>query len=124
MSASKEGITLPGEADDKCCFCIPIKPGVMLIGIGMIIWAVMGTLETLRLLGILPTAGYYISTPLWGILWGCSIAPVVLGAYFYVMFFKEDSADTRAGLTKACMLMILSSIVALGISIVQLILGY
>ena len=33
----KVGMSLPGEADDKCCWCIPIKIGVILIGVSMIL---------------------------------------------------------------------------------------
>ena len=36
----KVGITLPGEKSDMCCWCIPIKCGVIIIGIFIILQAV------------------------------------------------------------------------------------
>lgn len=116
MSASKEGISLPGEAADKCCFCIPIKPGVVIIGLIMVIDAVWGVLGVLNLLK-------HANLLIYAIISGVAIAPLVLGAYFYVRFFMEDNATTRGGLSKACMLVILSALILCGVSVFQLILG-
>ena len=40
QAATKQGISLPGEAEDKCCYAVPIKIGVLIIGIGIVLSAV------------------------------------------------------------------------------------
>ena len=117
MSVSKEGISLPGEAEDKCCFCVPIKPGVYIIGVFMILWAVEAVLTALTWIG---TSGLFI----YGVIQAASAAPILLGAWYYIAFFREDNADTRNGLAKACMMVILSSIISVGVAVVMMIGGF
>ena len=116
MSASKAGITLPGEADDKCCFCIPIKPGVIIIGIFIILWAVEMILGAVNWLGI-------ASLTIFGIIQLCAVVPMLLAAWYYISWFRADSAATRVGLSRACMLVILSSLISLGIQVIMLVLA-
>ena len=92
MSTIKEGLSCPGEAEDKCCWCIPIKIGVILIGISMILLAASMVLLSLLFIG---TEGLFI----YGVLMGVAAAPLVLGAWFFLKFCMADSADTRAGMT-------------------------
>ena len=108
---SKEGIALPGEAEDKCCWCIPIKIGIYIIGVCMCLWAVNLILVGLR---------YMDASAMWGILYVAAAAPIVAGAYFYVLFFmKPEDAERKAGVVKACMLVILSCIASAAIAVVQ-----
>ena len=102
MSTIKDGLSLPGEADDKCCWCVPIKIGVILIGISMILSAVSMVHNCVVFIGLGGTNFIY------GVLMGVAAAPLVLGAWFYIKFFMADSADTRGGLAKACMMVILA----------------
>ena len=111
------GIKLPGEAEDKCCWCIPIKPGVIIIGVLMILWALSALLTFIDWIGV---DGYLI----YAILYLLCIAPIVLGAFFFVKYFmKMDDKERKEKLEKSCMLVILSSIIAFIISLLMVILG-
>ena len=59
---------------------------------------------------------------IYGVLMGIAAVPIVLGAALYISWRKADSADTRAGLTKACMMVILAQSCAIGLQVVMLIL--
>ena len=108
---SKEGISLPGEAEDKCCWFVPIKIGVYIIGAMMCLWAVRLILQCLDNIG---------ANFIWGVLYGVAAAPIILGAYFYIRFFMDqDDKDRRLGLQKACMLVILSAMFSAGLALVQ-----
>ena len=50
QAATKQGISLPGEAEDKCCYAVPIKYGVIAIGAGIVYSAVMSVFAGLRML--------------------------------------------------------------------------
>ena len=117
MSTIKEGLSLPGEADDKCCWFVPIKIGVIIIGICMILSA---TSMVFNAFTWITSGGAFF---IYGVLMGAAAAPLVLGAWFYIKFFMADSADTRAGLTKACMLVILAQTCAFGVVVVMTIIG-
>ena len=121
MSYTKEdGITLPGEAKDKCCWFIPIKMGVYAIGIIMCLWAFNAVRMALAAFGMMGTSGMYL---IYGIGYAVSAAPILLGAWFFIKFFRApDDADTRAGLKHACMLVILSSLILAGIAAIQFLL--
>ena len=41
----KEGIQLPGEEPDKCCWVLPIKVGVIVIGVLIILMALQSILN-------------------------------------------------------------------------------
>ena len=111
------GLKLPGETDDKCCWCIPIKPGVIIIGIVMILWALQ---LVITFIDWIDTDGLLI----YAILYLCCIAPICLGAFFFVKYFmKMDDKDTKAKLEKACMLVILSAVIAFLIALIMVILG-
>ena len=108
---SKEGITLPGETEENCCWFIPIKAGIYIIGIFMCLWAVNLILQCVNNIN-----DYFM----WGVLYGAAAAPIILGAYFYVRFFQmPDDKERRLGLQKACMLVILSAIASSAISLLQ-----
>ena len=89
QAATKQGISLPGEAEDKCCWCIPIKIGVLLIGIGVILSAVSNVLAGLTLLG-----AYFI----YGVLFLAAQAPLLMSAFYYIKYFQNDNKETREGL--------------------------
>ena len=96
-------MSLPGEADDKCCWCVPIKICVILmIGINMILSALLMVQNCVVFIKLGGT--YFI----YGVLMGVAAAPLVLGLWFYIEFIMADSADTRGGLAKACMMVILA----------------
>ena len=50
MSYTKERIKLPGESEDKCCWCVPIKVGVIIIGVFMILYGVNCILTCLKMI--------------------------------------------------------------------------
>ena len=95
-----KGMKLPGESDEQCCFCIPIKIGVTVIGIVMIISAVQGILAGLHWLSL---------DFIFGVLMICAFLPVLLGAWWFIAYFRDmENADTRGNLVKACMMVIFS----------------
>ena len=98
----KEGIQLPGEADDKCCWCLPINVGVIVIGVLIIIQGLQS---------ILNGGAIYTNSSLWGILVYCALIPQVLAAILFIMFFiKMQDANARKHTVLACLLMVLSCI--------------
>ena len=111
QAATKQGISLPGEAEDKCCYAVPIKYGVILIGAGVVYSAVMGVLAGLAMLGT-----YFI----YGVLYLAAQAPLALSAWYFISYFRADTQESREGLQKACMLTILS---AVAVAAVLLVLG-
>ena len=110
QAATKQGISLPGEAEDKCCYAVPIKYGVILIGAGIVYSAVMGVLAGLGMLG---------SAFIYGVLYLAAQAPLALSAWYFISFFRGDTKETREGLQKACMLTILSAIAVAAVLLVQ-----
>ncbi len=93
----------PERTADLTCFCfIPIRCGVVLIGLFSI------TLLILLALDI----GYgllneYIDW--WYVLVGILLlAPLVVGVSFFVVFFASDNEDSRARLFVSCQLTIIS----------------
>ena len=112
QAATKQGISLPGEAEDKCCYAVPIKYGVIAIGAGIVYSAVMGVLAGLRILGL--DGGF-----IYGVLYLAAQAPLALSAWYFISFFRGDTKETREGLQKACMLTILSAIAVAAVLLVQ-----
>ena len=121
MSYSKdEGLTLPGEDADKCCFFLPLKTGVMVIGLIMISWGFNAAMLALRSFNAMSAGIIYL---IFGIGYVAAAAPVVLGAFYFFNWFKAmDDKDTRNNLNKACMLVILSSIIVAGVAVAQFLL--
>ena len=114
QAATKQGISLPGEAEDKCCYAVPIKYGVILIGAGIVYSEVVGVLAGLAMLG---TAFIY------GVLYLAAQAPLALSAWYFISYFRADTKESREGLQKACMLTILSAIAVAAVLLVMGILG-
>ena len=96
----EEGLSLPGEAEDKCCWCIPLKIGVILIGVGIIGSAVNMVIGGVSMLG----ANFLL-----GILLCASAAPILLSSWMYIKWFRNmEDADAKNGLFKACLFCIFS----------------
>ena len=107
----EEGVALPGEAEDKCCWFLPIKIGMYLIGALMIGDAISNVLKCIELLSV---------NFIFAVLYGAAAAPIVLGCVYFIRFFMSmDDSERRNGLFKACMLTILSNICTLAIAIVM-----
>ena len=100
---------LPGEKEDSCCWCIPIEPGVYIIGVLVIvygIWAVKIIIDNFTIIG------YHA---IQGILWIVSVIPILLAAFFFIQFFVKK---TLGKLARACMLVCLSCLLGAAIAIV------
>ena len=111
------GISLPGEPSDKCCWFIPLNIGVIIIGIGMIATAASNVLAGLATMG---EKGLFI----YGVLELAAQAPILLGAYYYIMYFMDmENAEKRDGLFRACLMVLFSSVLTLGVQVVSLVLG-
>ena len=101
MANMAAGIKLPGEAADKCCWCVPIKCGIILVGVGII-------LNTISMI-ITGLAFFDVELVIWGILFLVTAIPMVGSAFFFIKWFmKMDDPDTKAGLAKGCFLVVVS----------------
>ena len=100
MSFVKNGISLPGEGDEKCCWCLPIKIGVYIIALGFFGWAFRGISWGITVLS---------TSVLWGVLFIVAAAPAVLAALLAFKFCKSpNDADARGEMAKGCLLCVLS----------------
>ena len=107
------GLTLPGEPKGKCCWFVPLKQGVILIGVLIVVFAAFLVQQCLTFL-----SGN--ATFIYAVLYGVAAAPNVLGAFYYVKWFMNmDAAETKQGLFKACLLTILSAVISVGVSVVM-----
>ena len=98
----KDGIQLPGEEADKCCWVVPIKPGVIVIGVLIIVVALQSVVNAQH---------FYVANNLWGILFYCTLIPQVIAAVLFVIFFtKMEDSTARQHTATACMLMIVACI--------------
>ena len=60
---------------------------------------------------------------IYGVLHMVAVAPIALGSWYYISFFRDDNAESRQGLVKACMLMIMACAIGAGIVLVQFLIG-
>ena len=108
MKLKDEGIQLPGEKKDKCCYFIPVKVGVMVIGVIMILYAIslfLDCIDWLRQKGARKT---------YGVMFIVAAAPILVGGVFFGMWFaKMGDGDRKKKTTTACLLVILSAIISL-----------
>ena len=109
MSISKEGITLPGEAEDKCCWCLPVKIGTYIMGLWILVYVIMAVV------GILGAGMDF----LWLVLNLVALAPLLLAFFYWERWMKADMEETRQSLSKGCMLMILSNLISMGIGLIS-----
>ena len=87
MNDLKEnGLALPGEAADKCCWCLPIKIGCILIGVVMLLY----TLNMVQV--IIWWLDFYL---LYAILFLVAALPMFGGAYFYIRWFMDIENKER-----------------------------
>eukprot|EP00355_Strombidium_rassoulzadegani_P002906 CAMPEP_0168612538 /NCGR_PEP_ID=MMETSP0449_2-20121227/2971_1 /TAXON_ID=1082188 /ORGANISM="Strombidium rassoulzadegani, Strain ras09" /LENGTH=161 /DNA_ID=CAMNT_0008653111 /DNA_START=274 /DNA_END=759 /DNA_ORIENTATION=+ len=100
------GIT---EDADKCCLCVPIKLGVTIIGILMVLSGALGILSLLGTLSV---------NIILAIIFGASLAPVLVSSFFFLKYLLNDTPETRAQLPTACALIILSQIIGLAGNVV------
>ena len=85
---AQDGINI-GEPVDQCCFFIPIKVGIIVIGILVILSAIGGALNTWN--GLLWGSTY-------SIVYGLCYLPNVGAAIHFVKFFQADTPETRSKL--------------------------
>ena len=86
-----------------CCFCIPLRYGIVIIGIYLIFDAFqsLGQAESMKSIA-----------PLVFIFFMLSLFPAVIAIYIYIKYFmQEDCFDNRKHLSLACGLMIASTLI-------------
>ena len=93
---------LPGEEDDKCCWCIPIKCGVYIIGIECIVNAIKAGLLFFFLVEHTSLINQYT------ILAFVALLQLCYSCLLFMMFFLRDNTNTRRNLKLACIMCILS----------------
>ena len=107
-----EGMKLPGEAPDKCCWCFPIKCGMITIGI----FYVLNAIE--MVFNVLDWFRWGPSAIIWAILYAICIVPLVIGSVFFIKWFmKMGDADAKAGVAKACFLMVVSQVLSVIVAV-------
>ena len=90
------------EDPNKCCFCIPIDIGIILIGLGIVYNAVFGTLGVVAGLSV-----NFIASVILGVL----LLPLLIAAYYFVQYFRNRSdKDARANLPVACVYSAISTL--------------
>ena len=81
------------EPETKCCFCIPIDIGVIIIGLSSILMAISmisGAVHTLALFPIFAIGTAIIALP------------NLVGAMFFIIWFKDrQNKDSKANLPSA-----------------------
>ena len=94
------------EDPNKCCFCIPIDIGIILIGLGIVYNAAFGAIGVVGLLSTNLIAS---------IILGVLLLPLLIAAYYFVQYFRNRSdKDARANLPVAC---VYSAISALAVTV-------
>ena len=90
------------EDPNKCCFCIPIDIGIILIGIGIVYNAVFGVLAVVGGLSV-----NFIASVILGVL----LLPLVIAAYYFIQYFRNRAdKDARANLPVACVYSAISAL--------------
>ena len=78
-----QGLKLPGEGIDKCCFCFPIKAGFFVIFLLMLIWAGNAVFLCFR---NIDWSGDYL---IYGFMYGFASAPILMGTYYFARYFSD-----------------------------------
>ena len=98
---------LPGEGGDMCCWCVPIKPGVIVIGIIVLLTDIMSIKNTIDAAGV---------NSLQGALWIVTMVPLVLSLVIFIQFFLNNRKTERLSL--ACMLVVLACLLQFAIILI------
>ena len=81
------------EPDNKCCFCIPIDIGVIIIGLSSIFMAIS------MILGAVQTLAFF---PIFAIGTAIIALPNVVGAMFFIIWMKNrENKDSKENLPTA-----------------------
>ena len=112
----ENGLALPGEDPTKCCWCIPIKIGMIICGVLILLYF----LQFIQIILWWFDYGFVV----YGILYVIAAAPMGLSCFWYVKWFmKIDDKERKANLMKAQLMVILSALISFAIQIVALIVG-
>ena len=95
-------------AEQKCCICIPIHTGIVLIGLFFIYSGVRGVLDFLDL-GANPHSKF-LRQALSVIVSALVIAPIILAGIYFLQYLIKDTRATRKNLSVGCACVILSQI--------------
>ena len=100
QSRAFDSRNMPSQSGPLCCFCIPMKWGIVLIGVylAMDVFTLMGMLQAFQGLSIIIFASHAVS-----------LIPVILGAYLFAKYFCNDTESSRKKLILACALMIVAN---------------
>ena len=87
----------PDPHSPKCCFCFPMKCGIIALGV----FALLDTIE-------LASDAFYIIkiSTLVGIFFVCGLFCMIANLFYFIRYFHRDSFLTRSGLAKGCLLMV------------------
>ena len=99
----------PGEAEDKCCWCLPVKIGTYFMGIWVLVYSIMGVV------GIFESGMDFF----WRVLSLVALAPLLLALFYWMRWVKDDCEATRQPLSRGCMLVILSNLISIGIGLIS-----
>ena len=115
MEAKFGNVKLPGEDDNHCCWFIPIRTGVVIIGIFMI-------LHALQMVSF--AVDFVTVAPIYGILYAIATLPILVGGYLFIQYFMDrEATDGKKGTVTACYLVILSYAIVLVIQVATCVVG-
>ena len=107
-----EGGLAVNEDPDKCCFVVPIKTGVIIIAVCIVVEGVLTTLDILDILGASYGGINFIMALAF---FGAAAAANVLALLLCIPWLRAmDDKDAISKLPKACMLMVLSTLLRAG----------
>ena len=109
----EKGILLPGETEEKCCYCFPLRVGMWLIIFLMFLQStsfIYYGIDDSRSGGQVLSIAFYVSS-----------ISFFYSLYRYLQWFKNDCSETRMGLSISCYVMMVPSVLQLFFFIIYII---
>ena len=92
----------PDRNAPKCCICIPMKCGIILLGVFSFFDFIAIISKTLH---------YFESHSVWvGVIFTIALVTELINMFFFARYFCQDNFTTRKLLTKGCKLMIFANL--------------
>ena len=111
----KAGIKI-GDSTNSCCICIPIKTGVTIIGLYLLVIAAMAAYAAVA---------FFLKTHvIMGVVYCLVNLPLFVAAFYFFKWIQNDSMETRAKLPTACIYVMFALIVSTALSLVLMIITF
>ncbi len=116
-----EGLFLPGDPEDKCCFAIPLKLGVQIIAV-LTVLSCIGPILSLMSSVTFLFKGVDINVIIQVVVYSVCLLPYLYASYIFLIWLVKGSHVEQ--LPKACMFVVLSQLCLVVFYILQMILGW